>query len=383
MGGTQRDALLDGLRGAAAVAVVYYHYVYLTGISPRPGGGNAGVLVFFVLSGYLITRGLWRDTTYSWSRYRAFVHRRVMRLYPALICVVVAAIPLMAWLGPEENGGGPRTALIVLAQLTSFVQADDGLPMVGWLHTWSLTVEWVFYVLWPLAVIALHRLRMSARAARRVALVAAAVLYLVSMPLAPKEFYYLPVANVAVMLVGAALALAHAQRAEGRYPGREAGVSSLAFLLLLLMVFLPVNTTGAWIYRVSTFPAAIVAAYFVIDQRPDTRGLVERVLESRPLVAVGRSSYSLYLWHLPALWIVWWSLPGLGPLGRCGIAISALFPLVWLTFRYLEKPWLGLPDPSAGRARLARAQRIPSRLQYPRFMSSLRSTDNRAWWLPN
>lgn len=349
MTGDRRDAILDGLRGAAALAVVYVHYMFFTGIASRPGGGQVGVLVFFVLSGYLITRGLWRNGSgTSLASYRRFVRRRVTRLYPALIGVVVVAAPLMAWVGPEDAGQAFGAAMIALAQLTSFFHVAGEMPVEGWLHTWSLTVEWVFYLLWPLVVVALHRLGVSAERARRVSLATAAALYLASMPLSPLAFYLLPVANLAVMLVGASLALAHAHRAEGgAYQGREPRVADFAFLLFGLMVFLPSNTSGLWLYRVSMFPAAVIAAYFIIDQRPGTSSLVRRVLESRPMTTLGLVSYSLYLWHIPVLWIAWWGLSDLPPAARGGIALAALAPVVYLSFRYLERPWLRLPGPQS------------------------------------
>lgn len=348
MGGTQRDALLDGLRAVAALAVVYNHYLYLTGLSSRPGGGHVGVLVFFVLSGYLITRGVWRGGTgMSLSTYRKFVRRRVERLYPALIGLVVVGAPIMAWVGPEDPKQVLANAFIVLTQLTSFFYVAGVMPEAPMLHTWSLTVEWAFYLLWPLVVVLLHRRGASAGSARRIALTSAALLFLASLPLSPLAFYYLPSSNLPAMLVGAALALGHAQRAEGLYPGREPRIADMAFLLFLLMVFLPSASSGLWLYRVSLFPAAVIAAYFIIDQRPGTASVVRRALEARPMRALGLASYSLYLWHLPILWIAWWGLPQLSPASRAGIALAVLVPVVYVSFRYLEKPWLRLPAPKA------------------------------------
>lgn len=355
--------MLDGLRGAAALAVVYVHYLFLTGVSDRPGGGQVGVLVFFVLSGYLITRGLWRrDSRANVTTYRRFVRRRVSRLFPAMFGVVIFAAPVMALTGPEDARQALQAALIALSQTTAFFHAAGEMPVDGWLHTWSLTVEWVFYLSWPLAIIALQRRGATARRASAVALGLGCLLWAVSLPLAPLPFYVLPVANLGVMLVGASLALGHASQADGEiHRGREGRVSDFAFLLFALMVFLPSNTSGLWLYRVTLFPAAVIAAYFIIDQRPGTDSMVKRILESHPMATLGLVSYSLYLWHIPILWIAWWSLPSLAPAVRVLIALAALVPVVFLSFTYLEKPWLHIVKQEHARRRLPRLVSAPRR----------------------
>lgn len=341
--GERRDATLDGLRGAAALAVVYVHYLFFTGIATRPGGGHIGVLIFFVLSGYLITRGVWETPSPSAGTYIRFLRRRVERLYPPLVGVVVVCAPLMAIVGPEDAAQSAKAAGMVLTQSVAFTEAAGLLTDPGWQHTWSLTVEWTFYVLWPVALLLLRRRRADAEIVRRIALACAALLYLASLPLSPHAFYLLPVANLAVMLCGSALALAHSQRPMGRHVGKDARIVDLAFVLLLVMVFLPSGTTGTWAHRVTFFPAAVVSAWYLIDQRPGTGGMSRRILGSKPLVRVGLASYSLYLWHLPVLWIVWWGLPQFSSPARAGLALAALVPLVSLSFVCLEKPWLRLP----------------------------------------
>lgn len=343
-----RDAKLDGLRATAAIAVVYMHYLFLTGLLPRAGGGQVGVLVFFVLSGYLITRILWLGRLPSFgSTYVQFLRRRLTRLYPALIGVVAVATPVMAYFGPEDSSEALRAAAIVLTQTTAFFHVAGAMPVEGWLHAWSLTVEWLFYVLWPLAVLGLRMRQVGAETTRRVALALAALLYVASLPLSPLAFYYAPLANLAVMLVGAALALGHVQRSEGRYPGRDARVSDMGFLLFLVIVFLPSNVAGLVLYRYSMFPIAVIAACVILDQRPGTSSLSQRLLESRPMQSLGLASYSLYLWHLPVLWTTWWALPQFTPAMRVLIALAILVPAVYVSYRFLEKPWLrGLPSAS-------------------------------------
>lgn len=338
--GVGRSPTLDGLRGAAALAVVQYHFVLLSGLSGRPGAGLIGVLVFFVLSGYLITRGLWRPDGLAPPSYGDFVIRRLRRLLPALLGLVVVAGPLMLAAGP---GGGPSAAAagaIVLTQLTAFFHVAGAFPWEPWLPTWSLSVEWVFYLLWPLLLTALRRRGTSRRGVLRAAMGLGGLLFAASMPLSPLAFYYLPVANLAAMLVGASLALAHA--APGRRTvGRDAGIVDLAALGLLVAVLLPsTGASGSWFYRVTYFPCAIIAAAVIIDQRPGTGGVARRLLQTRAMVALGLSSYSLYLWHVPVLWMAWWGLPGLPIAGRVAVATVVLVPVVWTSYTLLEKPAL-------------------------------------------
>ncbi|MFW5474638.1 acyltransferase family protein [Knoellia sp. CPCC 206450] len=349
-GSHARDRMLDGLRGVAAIAVVHYHFLLLSGLNGEPGAGLIGVLVFFVLSGYLITRLLWRADGREGPTYRRFVERRVRRLAPALVGLVVVSGVLVTVAGPGDAGDAVAGSLVVLAQLTGFWHVLGSMPVEAWLPTWSLTVEWLFYLLWPLVVVAMRRRGLSTSAAMRVALALAAGLYLASMPLSPNAFYYLPVGNLAVMLVGAALALAHA-REPARTTGRDAGIADLAFVGFVVAVLVPTTgLSGSWLYRVTYVPIAVVVALLLIDQRPGTGGVARRLLESRPMVAVGQASYSLYLWHLPLLWAAFYGLPGLSVGARVLVATVALGPVVWLSFTLLEKPVL-TPAPYAVHSR--------------------------------
>ena len=300
-----------------------------------------GVLVFFVLSGYLITRILWGDGgPHGVVTYGRFLRRRITRLYPALIGLVIVGAPLMTVAGPEHARLAAEAALTALAQCTAFVFASGRLVLEPWLPTWSLTVEWTFYLIWPLVISPMRRRGLSASAARRFCLVSAAGLYLVAMPLSPRAFYILPIANLGAMAVGAALALTHAQRKEGMYPGRDPQIADLAFLLFLVMVFLPSSVAGHFLYRLSYFPAAVVAACFVLDQRPGSVGLTSMLLQSRVMRTLGLTSYSIYLWHLPVLWILWWTLDELAAWQRVVCALAALVPVVSASFYFLERPWL-------------------------------------------
>lgn len=335
-----RDAALDGLRGLAVLMVVYYHYVLVTGLLVMPGNGYLGVVVFFVLSGYLITRILWRAEP-SAASYRRFISRRVRRLYPALLGLLIAGVPVMAACGPETLRHDLASAAFALAQATAFVHIG------GWHHsgalepTWSLTVEWCFYLLWPIVLFGMSRRRLSARSAATVTACAAAVLYAAALPLAPRAFAQLPVANIGVMLAGAALALVHLDRRNNaRQAGRDPGIVVLALLLLVVMTLIPGVGSASPGYRYLLMPATVIAASIVIDAKPGTGGFATSLLKSRVMRGLGLTSYSIYLWNVPVIWSVWFVLPDVSARSRVGIAVLVLAGVVWLSYQLLEKPAL-------------------------------------------
>lgn len=321
--------------------VLYYHYVLLTGLSGTPGNGYVGVLVFFVLSGYLITRLLWAGS-HAAGAYRRFVLRRVKRLYPALIGLLVVSVPLLGAAGPESVAHDLESAFYAFFQVTAFVEVSGWHETVALEPTWSLTVEWCFYLLWPLVLLAMSRRGLRARNAAIAAVCGAVALYALALPLSASAFYFLPVANLGVMLAGAALALLHAHRREANLTdrGRPAGVAALALALIVLITFLPGIGNGHLGFRYVLLPATVAAACVVLDERQDSHGPARRFLGIRVLRLLGLSSYSIYLWHLPTLWIAWFALPNWSPLSRTGVALCLLVPVVLVSFTFLEKPWL-------------------------------------------
>jgi peptidoglycan/LPS O-acetylase OafA/YrhL len=342
-----RDSTLDGLRGLAVLAVVYVHYSFYSGLMPVPGSGYLGVAVFFVLSGYLITRIVWRNGKgLTIDGYRRFVRRRVQRLYPAMLGLVCLGTPAMAAAGPETLGQDVRAAATAFFQLTAFDEVVGDPVLEPWIPTWSLSVEWTFYLAWPLMLAWMARRRFNPLTASRVTWGMALGLYVVALPLGASAFYILPVANIGVMMMGGGLALLHLHRREAGIEherGRDPQIASLALLLFLVLVLVPGPGSAHAAYRWLLLPSAVLAACLLIDQRPGTRGPTRFLLESWPLRKLGLMSYSVYLWHVPVLWTVWFALPDQAAGARAGIALLVLIPVVGVSFTLLEKPWLRIP----------------------------------------
>lgn len=289
---------IDGLRAVAILSVVGYHFfphVFL--------GGFVGVDIFFVISGFLITRILVEEVSAGTFSVLSFYARRVRRLFPALALVLAAVLAAgWSWLRPDEyaqlgahtaSGAAFAANLLLWRESGYFDIALEAKPLA---HLWSLGIEEQFYIAWPLLLWFLrehrHRLRIVA------------VVFLVSL-LSGVEMlrhdavaaFYLPVFRVWELLAGALLALA-AHRAGGDWPpARPALLSVAGFGLLVLGIGL--------IHSASEFPGwwallPVSGAGLVIAAGPQARWN-QVLLGNRAMVWFGNISYPLYLWHWPLL----------------------------------------------------------------------------------
>lgn len=356
-----RVTRLDGLRGLAVLSVVLFHVEAHLGLFGRPGGGYVGVAVFFVLSGYLITRLVWRSHDGAdASGYWAFLRRRFTRLAPAMIAFIVVWTLISIVLGRESIGSVLKAAALAATQTSAYYLALGGGENPGWSPTWSLSIEWCFYLLWPLVIYFLRRRGVTAVATSRVAIGLGLILYGMALPLTDTQFYFLPLANISVLLWGGALALCHIRRSSAAdlgSAGRDPAVVLLGIALLLALTVAPGDQGG--VYRWVFLPAAVVGALIVVDARPGTRGLADRFLELKLLRGVGLRAYSIYLWHVPVMYAMHLVLPGRPGLVVAGLSILVLVPVVLASFEFLERPWLsggGKSSPFIGQIQRAARQ---------------------------
>lgn len=335
---TGRFDYLDGIRAVAIAMVIALHWFswYL----PLFHGGVIGVDLFFVLSGFIITTMLWR-TPSGWA---PFLRRRLVRLYPALLGLVLGSVLLYAvvpW-APVDPVDVARRGVIVLTQASSIWAAEQdgslwlpGLQPFG--QTWSLAVEWYFYVLWPVFVLAARRRGWSPARLARVSLAAAVAAYLLSLPLSTFWFYFGPTERCAELLVGGSLALWFL--ADGR-PSRAGRGSASVLALVAVATYAVLGPDGASpVYRYVGVPVAVVAAVVLIRTGYSSPGgAVPRLLGHRWSATVGRHSYSLYLWHVVPFLLLE-DAPGPKPLLGL-VAVAAAIALTALSYRYLERPFL-------------------------------------------
>lgn len=336
---------VDGLRAIAVGLVLVFHANL--GLFP---GGYVGVDVFFVISGYLITGILLRQIETGQFSLLNFYERRIRRILPAL-CVVLAAslVAALFILLPSELEAFARSmnSAVLFISNFHFLEQANYFAGASWqkplLHTWSLSVEEQFYLIWPLVIWALHRRQL------RLALVwSMAVLGLLSLAAAelllrtsPNAAFYMFPTRIWELLLGASLAIRGVPSLRNRPLREAAGIAGLGLILGSALLFYP----GMHFPGLAALLPCVGAA-LLIHCGGSGSCMAARLLSSRPFVAVGLVSYSLYLWHWPIFSL--YQIATDTVLGRRTglILILVSLALAGLTWRYVETPFRHRPQAS-------------------------------------
>lgn len=328
---------IDGLRAVAVLLVILFHTKLAF------PGGFVGVDVFFVISGFLITGQVIRELDAGQFSLANFWARRIRRLLPAamvmMVCVLVAGYFLLL---PEDYVLLGRSAIaqqLLSSNLYFRFWAGFGYFRVfaeenPLLHTWSLAVEEQFYLLYPLLLAGLHRrgrrtLVMSLAGISRVSLVGCEW----ALQQHPDSAYYLLPWRAWELLLGGLVALCPPPQRIPRWCASAISVLGVAAILFCSWRYRPYS----WFPGLTALPPCVATAALVhVNSRE--LSLPARLLSSRPLVLVGLMSYSLYLWHWPLLaFYRYWHEQVIPP----GVALPLLglgAALGMLSWRLIEPP---------------------------------------------
>ena len=343
---------IEGLRAIAVLAVVLFH----AGV-PGIGGGFIGVDVFYVISGFLITGLLRREVSARGTvGLRGFYGARARRLLPASALVgVITAIGSAVLLPPLQVktvlGDGIASALYVSNYRFLLDDTDyfsNEMPPSPFLHYWSLGVEEQFYLVWPALIIGTAWIvrrkcpRINSSSERPylliLALVAAvsfALSFAATQPVPAVAFFSLPT-RAWELAIGGLVALTAGQ--WSRIPAMPAAVLGWAGLAVVFLACARLNSAMPYPYVAALCP--VLGTALVIGAGCSAPSLgVERALSLPPVRAIGRVSYSWYLWHWPVLIL---APPLLGhPLGLVGRVIAVIVSggLAALTLRLVENPF--------------------------------------------
>ena len=357
---------LDGVRALAILSVMAFH-----GGLWFARGGSIGVLVFFVLSGLLITR-LLLDECQQTGRIRLgqFYVRRFLRLGPALF-LVLAVSALVAATHPQWPFSAatlhsiPPVLFYVGNWVWAFHSSTGVLGVLG--HLWSLAVEEQFYLLWPMALVVMLARGVRLRAVLAVALVGAVASELARVRLWQHVTAGTPFrmsgtdAAASGLLVGCAAACALML-----WPSVVARVAKLAFwpaaaVLAAVTVKGPNPPLSLRAFDTVAWPAVDLSAAIILCHLISApRAVVARVLGARPLRPLGRISYGVYLWHLPVF--VWLSLRfHLDTWAHFAVGFAVTLAICCCSWVLVEKPALRLK----GRFQPRRTQPAPAPAPVP------------------
>jgi peptidoglycan/LPS O-acetylase OafA/YrhL len=337
--GSTYRADIDGLRAFAVLPVVFFHFKIF---ADRVTGGFVGVDIFFVISGYLITRIVFSDVSDGTYSILQFYDRRIRRIFPALISLYLACIALAFFLYFPSEALTFKNSVIASTFFVSniffysrsgyFDRDSETNPL---LHTWSLSVEEQFYVLFPLVVFAIrafhHRTRVLVISAIAIASFGAAVYEVYANPSAA---FYLVQFRAWELAVGALLAIGALPVISRRWIAEVVAAAGLALVC------------GSFVFISPTLPfpglaalAPCLGAAALIYSGETNRTLVGRFLSLSPLQFCGLISYSLYLVHWPA--IVFFRLIHEPSRFEKLTLVAACIVLATLSLRFIEKPFRG------------------------------------------
>ncbi|MBB4225400.1 acyltransferase family protein [Variovorax guangxiensis] len=330
---------IDGLRAIAVGSVLAYHA--FPSLLP---GGFIGVDIFFVISGFLITTILLQSLAAGDFSYRDFYARRIRRIFPALVLVLLATLAFgwyvllpgeFSQLGKQTTGGAAFFAnLVFLGEAGYFDASAETKPL---LHLWSLGIEEQFYIFWPLMLGLAWRRRWPML---RVVLAVAVISFLVNVLTVQAHraaAFYSPLSRAWELMAGGLLAVMQLQSvAQGAATARawKKHLQSIVGIALIVLGLFMTRSTKAFPGWWALLP--VLGAASCIAAGPG--GVLNRyLLSNRVMVWIGLISYPLYLWHWPLLSYARIVTGGEPPLQLRIVLVAASVVLAWATYRFLER----------------------------------------------
>lgn len=338
---------IDGLRALAVLSVVLFH------IHPMlVPNGFLGVDIFFVLSGYLITSIIYRDSLAGNFSYKEFYKRRIKRILPTFFaviffCIIVANLILVPGLDLRGFEHSTFASVLFAANLYFargsgyFDVSSDEKPLQ---HIWSLSVEEQYYFIIPLLLIFIVNRKCLANRKYSILVAGSFLILLTSLTGLPDvgfnigHVYYLPHLRFVEMFVGSLLAML---TIDGRLPlwtPKQKGLGALVSLLVLLFSFYAPEA----IFQSPYFPGfsaliPCIATAVLIFCNTGVHG-VSRFFSYKPVVFIGRISYSLYLWHWCILAFMRYTYEGSFGVEHMLIAVVLMTVLTLASYYLIEQP---------------------------------------------
>ena len=330
-------ANIDGLRAIAVLSVIFYHASFHVF-----SGGFVGVDIFFVISGYLIGAMIIADTEANQFSFTRFYARRAGRILPALFFVMLCTLPFAYFLlVPNQLKDFSKSLIYVstfvsnmyfMKHLNYFDTAVDLKPLI---HTWSLSIEEQYYLIFPALMVAIAKLKRHWKIVLIASLGVMSYLILESGFINQSRAFYLFQTRYWELLIGVMVAFCHTYE-HGRINeslknyASYIGLGLIVFSIFLLSQKYPYPSNYTLIPTIGT---ALIL--FSVSQK----NFVNDLLSARLFVGIGLISYSAYLWHQPLFAFSRIVLLKEPSVGLYLLLIGLTFLLALITWKYIEKPF--------------------------------------------
>jgi peptidoglycan/LPS O-acetylase OafA/YrhL len=340
---------IDGLRALAVLAVIIFHMnpLYLP-------GGYTGVDVFFVISGYVVCASLSKGSTANLASFiTKFYARRVIRIFPALIvCLVVVSILVTlfvpaSWLSKTNE----YTGLYAFFGVSNFalVWLNDGYfsPRVEFnpfTHTWSLAVEEQFYLFFPFVIFLWLKFKNKdnylgyiAEYLLPILLISSLIFSFYETSQSPERAFYLLPSRFWELACGAFLCKLHIQKKLLLHSIFAQRLALLAGIICLVGSFVFSDDEAfPFPWAILSVLSAILLILCVVNNNTN-KTMLQKILESKLLVYIGKRSYSLYLWHWPVYVLLRWTI-GFESLFHMILGFILSLVLANLSYHFIETP---------------------------------------------
>ena len=350
---------IDGLRAIAVTLVILCH-LGITGFS----GGYVGVDIFFVISGFLITNLLINeyknnlvDSKRGWISFRNFYLRRIKRIVPMALTVIVAAL-IYSYLNYSQARFSQVRNDAIWASLfganihymqesLNYFQQAQSVSLLQ--HYWSLAVEEQFYLVFPALFLLVARIKVKAKSWVVAPLVVVAIISLASLVRAittanPTQSYFDSFDRAYELGIGALLALVLALRKFnlGNVSSNLLSIAGIACIALSVITF----DTGSSFPGASALVPTIGAALILFSETNSTKlSVVGSTLARKPLVFIGKLSYSIYLWHWLVIIVIKDQVSG-SPIFVNSLIIATTLLLSIIGYQLIEHPIRSLDIPT-------------------------------------
>ena len=330
---------IDGLRALAVISVLLFH----VGIDSFRGG-YVGVDVFFVISGFLITNIILTDVEKGTFKLYNFYQRRIRRIAPALIFVVIISIPFSWYILLPNDFKDFSQSLVAVSTFTSNIlfwrevdYFETQAELKPLLHTWSLAIEEQFYIIYPLILLFLFKFN------KNIIFSTLVILLMLSFFLCietnyynPKTSFYFIHTRAWELIMGCLLAFNIQYKFIKKMSFRSNQLLSLAGLFLIFFSILQFDHKTSFPSWYTLLPT--IGTLLILNCAVDNT-IVKKILQTSFLVKIGLISYSAYLWHFPIIaYTKYFYVTEISDQHKLILFIS-FFPIAFLSWKYIEIPF--------------------------------------------